>query len=148
MQTFPIAPANLRVAWLLIPLVAIPLVIAGVVVTKSLRGMRNAQFEVSATGLTLSGDLYGRTIPASSLRAEAAKRVDIRSGDYQPRWRTLGTGMPGYRAGWFRLSSGEKALLYVTDASKAVYIPTSLDYSVLVTPNDPEAFLSAIQSLK
>ena len=56
----------------------------------------------------------------------------------------MGTSLPGYRAGWFRLRNGEKALLYVTDPAKAVYVPTQLDYSVIVTPQDPEGFLSAI----
>ena len=148
MQTFPIAPASFRALWLLLPVVLIPLLIAAVVVTKSLRGMRGARFDVSDQGLRLSGDFYGRTIPVSDLRGGAARRVDVGAdSEFRPRWRTLGTGMPGYSAGWFRLRNGEKALLYLTDRTKAVYIPTRLDYSVLVSPDDPEAFLSAIRSV-
>ena len=148
MQTFPIAPASFRALWLLLPVVVIPLLIAAVVVTKSLRGMRGARFDVSDQGLRLSGDFYGRTIPVSDLRGGAARRVDLETdSEFRPRWRTLGTGMPGYSAGWFRLRNGEKALLYLTDRTKAVYIPTRLDYSVLVSPDDPEAFLSAIRSV-
>jgi len=148
MQSFPIAPANLKALWFLVPLVFIPLLIAAVVVTKSLRGMRSARFDVSAEGLRLSGDFYGRTIPASDLRGGAARRVDVGAdSEFRPRWRTLGSGMPGYSAGWFRLRNGEKSLLYLTDRTKAVYIPTRLDYSVLISPDDPEAFLSAIRSV-
>ena len=33
----------------------------------------------------------------------------------RPGLRTMGTGLPGYRAGWFRLRNGEKALLYLTE---------------------------------
>ena len=148
MQTFPIAPASFRALWLLLPVVLIPLLIVAAVVTKSLRGMRGARFDVSDQGLRLSGDFYGRTIPVSDLRGGAARRVDVGAeSEFRPRWRTLGTGMPGYSAGWFRLRNGEKALLYLTDRTKAVYIPTRLDYSVLVSPDDPEAFLSAIRSV-
>ena len=78
MQTFPIAPANVRALWLLLPVVLIPLLIAAVVVTKSVRGMRGARFDVSDQGLRLSGDFYGRTIPVSDLRGGAARRWGYR----------------------------------------------------------------------
>jgi hypothetical protein len=59
----------------------------------------------------------------------------------------MGTGLPGYRAGWFRLRNGEKALLYLTDANRAVYIPTTAGYGVLFSPVDPEAFLAALANV-
>jgi hypothetical protein len=54
--------------------------------------------------------------------------------------------MPGYQAGWFRLRNGESALLYLTDRTRAVYVPTELGYSLLLSPSDPERFLEAIRS--
>ena len=51
--------------------------------------------------------------------------------------------MPGYNAGWFRLKNGSKALLALTDRSSVVYIPTTEDYSILLSVADPEAFLAA-----
>ena len=59
--------------------------------------------------------------------------------------RRMGTGLPGYQAGWFRLRGGEKALLYLTDRSKAVYIPTTNDYSLLLSPADPDGFLETLR---
>ena len=147
MQTFQIAPATMRALWLILPVAAIPIVVVTLVVFGVVTGMK-AQFEVSTTGLRLSGDFYGRTIPLSDLRGGSARRVDIGTeSDLQPTRRRMGTGLPGYRAGWFRLRNGEKALLYVTDPAKAVYVPTRLDYSVIVTPQDPEGFLSAIRTV-
>jgi len=147
MQTFQIAPATMRALWLILPVAAIPIVVVTLVVFGVVTGMK-AQFEVSNTGLRLSGDFYGRTIPLSDLRGGSARRVDIGTeSDLQPTRRRMGTGLPGYRAGWFRLRNGEKALLYVTDPAKAVYVPTRLDYSVIVTPQDPEGFLSAIRTV-
>jgi hypothetical protein len=64
-----------------------------------------------------------------------------------PKRRTFGTGLPGYQAGWFRLESGEKALLYLTDRSRAVYIPTTAGYSVLLSPENPDGLLAAIASI-
>jgi len=114
----------------------------------SLIGMRNARFEVSSAGLRLRGDLYGRIIPAVDLRGGSARLVDLNeSTEYQTARRTVGTGLPGYRAGWFRLRNGEKALLYVTDPTRVVYIPTRAGYSVMLSPRDPEALLNAVRAV-
>ena len=56
--------------------------------------------------------------------------------------------MPGYQAGWLRLKNGERALVYLTDKTRAVYIPTTEDYSVLVSPDEPDAFLSALRGVR
>jgi hypothetical protein len=143
MQSFSIAPAGLKGA-LLIAAILVPIV--GVLLL-TLIGSRVARFEVSAEGLRLRGDFYGRLIPAAQLRRDLARRVDFAAmPELQPRRRTLGTGLPGYLAGWFRLRSGEKALLYLTDRGRAVYIPTTAGYSVLLSPTDPEGFLSAVRA--
>jgi hypothetical protein len=59
----------------------------------------------------------------------------------------MGTGMPGYQAGWFRLRNGDKALLYLTDRSKAVYVQTTEGYGVVVSPSEPDKFLSALNTI-
>lgn len=98
-------------------------------------GARSTRFEVSPDGLRLRGDLYGRLIPAEQLRAASVMRVDFSATpDLAPAWRTMGTGLPG----WFRLKNGEKALLYLTDTNRAVYVPTTAGYSVLVSPEQPD----------
>src|SRR5262245_46212575 len=148
MQVFQIAPAGARTLLFLLPIGLIPFIIVTAVLGASLIGMKSARFQVSAAGLRLSGDLYGRTITAADLRGGAAGRVSVDAGsEYQPRRRTIGTGLPGYRAGWFRLRNGEKALLYLTDPTKAVYIPTRAGYAVLLSPTDPDGFLSAIRAV-
>ena len=53
--------------------------------------------------------------------------------------------MPGYRSGWFRLRDGEKALLYVTDPTRVVYVPTTEGYSVLLSVAEPDVFLSSLR---
>ena len=146
MQVFQIAPASLKTLWVFLPLILVPLGIVTLVLGASFIGMRTAHFEVSNAGLRLSGDLYGRTIPVTDLRGGSARHVNINEvREYQPARRTLGTGLPGYRAGWFRLRNGEKALLYVTDPTKVIYLPTRVGYAVMLTPQDPDGFLRAIQ---
>jgi hypothetical protein len=144
MQTFDIAPASLRAGWFFL-LFLVPVVIVISVLVVTLMGARSARFEVTGEGLRLRGDFYGRFIPASQLRPEAARRVDfLASPELAPARRTLGTGLPGYQSGWFRLRSGERALVYLTDRSRVVYVPTTDGYSVLVSPADPDAFLASL----
>lgn len=148
--TFPIAPSA-SAAWVL-PVIAVPLVLALAgalyVMGSSLVGSRNASFEVGPYGVTLRGDLYGRTIPSRAIRMEGVRIVDLdREPKLRPTRRTFGTALPGYRSGWFRLADGEKALLYVTDRSKVVYLPTSEGYSVLLSPTDPTGFVASLRAV-
>ncbi|MFO7302396.1 MAG: PH domain-containing protein [Acidobacteriota bacterium] len=148
MQEFLIAPSTSRAMWIvaLLPLVVVAIV--GALMIMSLVASRTARFEVSSDGLRLRGDLYGRFIPAHELRRDGVASVDLATRpDLRPRRRTFGTGLPGYRAGWFRLQNGEKALLYLTDQRRAVYVPTTAGYSVLVSPRNPEAFVEAVRKV-
>ena len=148
MQTFVIAPAGTKSVWLALLILIAVLVPAMCILGMSLAGSRGARFDVSAQGLRLRGDLYGRFVPANELHGDLARRVDMAATpELQPVRRTMGTALPGYRSGWFRLRGGEKALLYLTDNSRAVYVPTTNGYSILVSPADPDAFLSAIRSV-
>ncbi len=146
MQEFPIAPASLRGVWIVVGILVLVMVPVFVLLGASLTGARASRFEVSHEGLRIRGDLYGRLIPAAELRTDGVTRVDFSvQPELTPRMRTLGTGLPGYQAGWFRLRNGEKALVYMTDRRRAVYVPTTLGYGVLVSPADPEAFVSAVR---
>jgi hypothetical protein len=148
MEVFTIAPAGTKMLWLigLVPLAVLVLVIG--VLGASITGARSASFEVSTEGLRLRGDWYGRLIPADRLVVAGARRVDLaNTPELQPARRTMGTGFPGYQAGWFRLRNRERALLYLTDRTKAVYVPTTEDYVVLLSPSDPDRFLSALKTL-
>jgi hypothetical protein len=86
MQAFPIAPADAKPLFVLVPVALFAL---GLLVLLA---------------VTLGG----------------ARRVGLsREVDLQPAGRTLGTGLPGYQAGWFRLRNGEKALLYLTNRMRS-----------------------------
>jgi hypothetical protein len=146
-NVFPIAPAESRYLWLLIP-VTVLLLGAVVLLATSLRGARASRFEIQADGLRIAGDLYGRVIPKTQLRLDGARRLDLaHEAALQPKWRRVGTALPGYQAGWFRLRNGEKALLYLTDRTRAVYIPTTAGYSLLLSPADPDAFLARLRAV-
>jgi len=144
MQAFTIASSTGRPVWVLAPAFVVVAIAIGVLVLVSLAS-RSARFEVSSEGLRLRGDLYGRFIPAGALGIDKAHRVDFgASPELLPARRTMGTGLPGYQSGWFRLKNGEKALLYLTDRTKAVYVPTTEGYGLLLSPDDPDGFLGAL----
>lgn len=109
---------------------------------------RHVKFEVSPEGLAIRGDLYGRRLPAASLLKEEARPVDLTADpNYRPVWRTNGAGLPGYGSGWFQLSNGDKALIFVTDKRRVVYLPTREGYSLLLSVPEPEKFLEALQQM-
>lgn len=146
-ETFPIVPGHVRLLWVVVPLILGVLGAAGAL-AYTLTAARTARFEVSPSGLRLRGDFYGRLIPAAQLQPEAARAVDLRTEALlQPVARTGGTAVPGYRAGWFRLRGGERALLYVTDPSRVAYVPTRAGYSVMVSVPDPAAFVASLRRL-
>jgi hypothetical protein len=127
--------------------IAMVLLAAAVTLLVTAMGPQRARYEVSPAGIAFRGDVYGRRlIPAAELRGGSARIVDLaREPDLAPQWRTLGTGLPGYKAGWFRLKNGEKALVSLTDPHRAVYVPTGRGYALLVSPADPDRFLAAIR---
>lgn len=148
-QVFPIAAVSGKAMWGLLAIPAVVLLLVMGLLVKSLTGATTSTFEVSPDGMRLRGDLYGRTIPAAQVRGAEAKRIDFsQMPEIQPTRRTMGTGLPRYKAGWFRLRNGEKALLYLTDLSKAVYVPTTAGYSVIVSPAEPDAFLAAVRQIR
>ena len=107
---------------------------------------KNVRFEVSDEGLRISRSLYGRFIPRGEIAVETVRIIDLNiDSEYKPKRRTNGAGLPGYAEGWFKLKNNEKALLFVTDRSSVVYIPTRKDYSVLLSVQEAEEFSKSIK---
>lgn len=143
-EMFPIIPASAKALWFL---GGIALLLASVLALMLYLAYscRNVQFEISPESLRIRGDLFARTIPGSRLIIDQARKLDLYAEpELRPKRRTLGTGLPGYLAGWFRLRSGEKALLFVTNPHSVVYIPTRDGYSVLLSVADLDGFLRAL----
>lgn len=145
MQVFELAPGGSgKVMWVVA--VFLILTMAGTLALL-FSGARRPSFEVSPEGLRVRGNLYGRFIPASQLRIAEAQVVNLNATqDLRPKWRTNGVGLPGYSIGWFRLRNREKALLFLTDRTRAVHIPTTEGYVVLISPQNPDAFVKALRS--
>lgn len=144
-EIFYIAPAPGRSLWVL---AAIGAVLLGILLLFAWFGhsSRSTRYEVSAEGLAIRGTLYGRSLPWSSIDVAAARVVDLGAEPgLRPRLRTNGLGLPGYQAGWFRLRDGSKGLLFVTDASRVVAVPTRESYVLLMSAVDPDGLLRALR---
>lgn len=147
-ETFQIIPAQGRLLWIIAGFVAVLMIGVVLLVIAGARGASNSRFEISDTGLRLRGDLYGRFVPASAIRGRDVRVVNLlASGDLAPSSRRAGTSVPGYQAGWYRLRNGEKALLYLTERERAVYVPTTAGYSLLLSPQDPDRFADRLRSM-
>lgn len=145
-ETFSIVPASAAAAW---SIGAIGLLLLGLLALFGYiaYSSRHVSFEVSGEGLRIRGDVYGRLVPLSSLDLPSARPIDLtREPGYRLKWRTNGTGLPGYAAGWFRLVNGEKCLAFLTDPHRAVYLPTREGYSVLLSCADTEGLLRALKN--
>jgi hypothetical protein len=147
-ETFQIVPAGAKPALVLIPVLLVLLAVL-VMVGGAVHASRSARFELSPAGLRLRGEwIYRSFVPAASLRGGAARVVDLRTeGGLQPTSRRWGSGLPGYGGGWFRLANGERALVYLTDRSRVVYVPTTEGFAVLLSVTEPETLAARLREV-
>lgn len=142
---FPMIPAASKSLWFF-AIISLVLVAVLALMLWLAWSMQNVRFTVSNEGLRLQGDLWGRLIPLTSLKLDEAVAINLNTDkDHQPKWRTMGTGLPGYSAGWFKLRNGAKALLYVTDRTRVARIPTTEGYTVMLSVGDPAALIDVLR---
>lgn len=142
---FPMIPAASKSLWFF-AIIGLVLVGSALLMLWLAWSMQHAQFTVSKEGLRVKGDLYGRLIPLASLKLDEAVVANLHTDkDHQPTLRTMGTGLPGYAAGWFKLRNGTKGLLYVTDRTRVARIPTTEGYTVMLSVSDPAALIATLK---
>lgn len=147
-QVFPMAESAVKTGWLSILFGGLLILWVGLFffLNSMIHGAANAEIALRGGLLVVRGSVYGRDIPLAEVDAVGAHAVDLgQAGPKSLKWRTNGIGMPGLAAGWYRLTDGEKALVFVTNKQRAVYVPTSLGYAVVVSPGDPQRFLDALR---
>ncbi|MBC8192742.1 MAG: hypothetical protein ISR87_13320 [Candidatus Marinimicrobia bacterium] len=106
----------------------------------------NQSVSLSQSDLTLKVPIFGRVIPISDLMVSQARLADLSvDQELKAKRRTAGIGLPGFKVGWYKLFSGEKALLAVVNSDHAVYIPTTKGYSLLISLKNPQDFLSSLR---
>jgi hypothetical protein len=148
-RTFGIIPASFNpymFIWILSVLIG--LIAAGIIGLLISFGYqaRHASFTVTDQGLRIGPGLYGRFIPKEDINAEGVRLINLNiETGYRLKRSTNGAGLPGFAAGWFKLENKEKALLFVTDRSNVVYIPTTANYSVMLSVQGAREFVDLLQ---
>ncbi len=147
MDVFAISPASSRPIWFLW-IICVVLVLILLALAYTAYSSRHSRVEIGHDRIRLVGDFWGREIPFAFLDVSSARTLDLNnSSQYRPKRRTLGTGLPGYASGWFRLRNGEKALLYLTSRESVVYLPTTDGYSLLLSIDDGEGFIASLKDV-
>ena len=145
MEIFEISPASAKPLWFL-GTICLLLLILFVAFTFLAYSSRNSRIELTDEYIKIVGDFWGRKIPINQLNASSAKIINLSlDTQYLPKRRTFGTGIPGYASGWFRLQNKEKALVYLTKRNEVVYVDTNDNYSLLLSLDNPEKFIEALQ---
>jgi len=147
-ETFRMVPATTGSMFWIIGIIGILVLVLLSMFCYILYSSRNTSFEISPEGLRITGTLYGRLIAKDQIQIELVKAVNLNvDASHRPSWRTNGIGLPGYGAGWFQLSNGEKALLFLTDKSRVVYIPTTAGFSLMLSVPDTAKFIASLKKI-
>lgn len=142
-QVFDV-PGSTGNTWLLVALLVPAALLIALAVALWPRPLR---VELTAEALQIRGSLYGRRIAKKDLELSQARALNLNTDrDFQPVLRTNGVGLPNYRVGWFRLRNRERALCFLTKQDEVVYLPTRLEFVVLVSVPDARAFLAALSA--
>jgi hypothetical protein len=113
-DVFPLSPPSSKLFWVMGGAAMFLLALACLFLWIA-HSSRNIQFIIRPEGLRLTGELWGRTVPAAKLKVAEARRANLNAEtDLQPKWRTAGSAVGNYRTGWFKLRGGTKGLIYLT----------------------------------
>lgn len=121
----------------------IVLITAALIAGLGLWQLASVRMRLDATSLTVGGGLYCVSVPLDRV-IEGGVEIEPAESDAL-RLRTNGIGMPGLLLGWFDLRGGGKAFVAITDSAKVVRIPTRIGYTILVSPDDPDAVVDRLR---
>ncbi len=111
-------------------------------------GMRRHRIRLDAGGLEVVTSFYRRRLALAELQIDHARVIDLdERTELQPMVKTLGTSLPGFQSGWFRLRNMHKALVATVSGKRVLYLPTTRGFDLLLQPRRPQALLERLQEL-
>jgi Bacterial PH domain len=147
-EIFAISPISSMVRWGLTFIGLIPLLLGAWLVWTGLR-TGGSSLEVSNNGLQVHGEYGNALYKISELKLDQARVVNLNlEQSLRPLWRSWGTGLPGYNAGWFGLGNKQNALVYVSDWKNVIYIPTSKGHAILFSSPQAATILEKLRALQ
>jgi hypothetical protein len=143
-KTFPAAPPSMKHARLLLGLLSV-IILAGTLPTFGLlAGPRRLAYALDGESLVVEATIAGVSLGGGRWsRANLTDaRVEVLSASPQ---RYRGTGLPEFCAGRWGLPDGREVRL-ATNCSLRVVVLTFGEETVVISPREPEAFVTALRS--
>ena len=141
-RVYHIVPPTGKGLLVILALVLLLTLLVTGLISYAIYSARGTRFVIGERGLRIERTPYGRLIPWESILVGEVRWVNLNLEEgLKPAIRTNGVELPGYKVGWFRLVDGQKALVFLTDYSRVVYVPTKEGYVVLLSVGDPLAFV-------
>jgi hypothetical protein len=89
---------------------------------------------------------WSRVIPVAELDLDRAEVLDLsQHASLRPTIKLIGSRMPGYRSGYFRLRNGARASLAITDMRRVLVLPRRDGNYVMLSLENPGALLDALR---
>lgn len=109
------------------------------------RNLNHLKIEITDTQLIIGK----HKVALSEIKHDQVRAADLAvEPDLVPARRKNGTEISGLREGWWLLKNGERAYVALTREQNAVYVPTTVGYSFLVSPTERDAFVAALKGKK
>jgi len=111
------------------------------------RSIARASVRIEQGELVVHTGLGRKCVPLSRLRKHGVRVVDLNQHkELKPFWRSWGTGLPGFTAGWFRLRNGERAVCLLLARDRVTYLRDDVEQlSLLLSLADPDALRARLQ---
>ncbi|MBX3724957.1 MAG: hypothetical protein KF823_03470 [Xanthomonadales bacterium] len=107
------------------------------------------RLRLDARGLHLRHGLFRHTVPLAELDPTRWRKVDLdQERGSRPLLRTMGTGLPRFRGGWYRLRDRRRAFVLINRWTPAWIFEPASGPVVLLTPGQGSRFIEAIRSLQ
>ena len=107
---------------------------------------KHSRFSIESGKLVIDAGFYSRQIELKDIVPDTIGLVSFEHAPaLRPTLRINGIGLPGYKAGWYRVASGEKALLHMTSQDSMLGFKTRQEYWVILSIAQAEAFALKLQ---
>lgn len=89
---------------------------------------------------------YGRSVGWDNIDFDGVRVSELGiERELQPKLRTNGIGLFGYRLGWHQLNNGHMAWLAITEPSRVVVIPQLAGPTNIVSVDDPDGLVAQLK---
>ena len=144
--TYQIEPAGFAFLWFAVP-IAVLLTALLIFIISTLYFSRNTVVTVSNAYIKIDGGFYGKNIPIATLQIEDAKIVNLLDEkEYDLKMKAFGVGISGYYSGWYNLNNGEKGFVNITKKRSVLYLPTTNEYTLLLSLKNTQDFIRRIRA--